>query len=99
MIPIASNVRIWLATGHTDMRCGMHRLALLVQEGLGREPFGGDIFIFRGRSGKQATFSIQFSHGQDRLPLAPIIRTDVAGVVASTREGSAMHLHRRTARP
>jgi transposase len=52
MIPIASNVRIWLATGHTDMRCGMHRLALLVQEGLGREPFGGDIFIFRGRSGK-----------------------------------------------
>jgi transposase len=46
MIPIASNVRIWLATGHTDMRCGMHRLALLVQEGLGREPFGGDIFIF-----------------------------------------------------
>jgi transposase len=52
MIPIASNVRIWLATGHTDMRRGMTGLALLVQEGLGREPFGGDVFVFRGRSGK-----------------------------------------------
>jgi hypothetical protein len=37
MIPIASSVRIWIATGHTDMRKGMQGLALLVQEGLGRE--------------------------------------------------------------
>ena len=27
MIPIASGVRIWIATGHTDMRRGMHGLA------------------------------------------------------------------------
>jgi transposase len=51
MIPIASGVRIWLATGHTDMRRGMRSLALQVQEGLGRDPFAGDIFFFRGRSG------------------------------------------------
>ena len=51
MIPIASSVRIWLATGHTDMRRGMPGLALLVQEGLGRDPFAGDVFVFRGRSG------------------------------------------------
>lgn len=38
MIPIASSVRIWLATGHTDMRRGMPGLALLVQEGVGRDP-------------------------------------------------------------
>ena len=25
--------------------------ALLVQEGLGRDPFAGDVFVFRGRSG------------------------------------------------
>jgi transposase len=99
MIPVPASVRIWIATGHTDMRRGMHGLARQVQEGLGRDPFAGDVYVFRGKSGKQATFSIQFSHGQDRLPLAPIIRTDVAGVVASTREGPAMHLHRRTARP
>ena len=33
MIPVASSVRIWLATGHTDMRRGMPGLAFLVQEG------------------------------------------------------------------
>ncbi len=51
MIPVASSVRIWLATGHTDMRRGMPGLALLVQEGFGRDPFAGDVFVFRGRSG------------------------------------------------
>lgn len=35
MIPIAAGARIWIATGHTDMRKGMQGLALLVQEGLG----------------------------------------------------------------
>ena len=51
MIPIASGVRIWIATGHTDMRRGMRSLALQVQEGLGRDPFAGEIFFRRGRSG------------------------------------------------
>jgi transposase len=49
MIPISSSARIWIATGYTDMRKGMQGLALLVQEGLGREPFAGDVFLFRGR--------------------------------------------------
>ncbi len=51
MIPIASGVRIWIATGHTDMRRGMNGLARQVQEGFGRDPFAGDVFVFRGRSG------------------------------------------------
>lgn len=51
MIPIAAGARIWIATGHTDMRKGMQGLALLVQEGLGRDPFAGDVFVFRGRAG------------------------------------------------
>ena len=49
MIPVPTGVRIWIATGHTDMRRGMRRLALQVQEGLGRDPFAGDVFVFRGR--------------------------------------------------
>jgi transposase len=49
MIPVPTGVRIWIATGHTDMRKGMQGLALLVQEGLGRDPFAGDVFVFRGR--------------------------------------------------
>ena len=51
MIPIPTAARIWIATGHTDMRRGMRSLALQVQEGLGRDPFAGDIYLFRGRSG------------------------------------------------
>ena len=38
MIPVAAGVRIWIASGHTDMRKGMNGLALLAQEGLGRDP-------------------------------------------------------------
>jgi transposase len=51
MIPIPGRVRVWIATGHTDMRRGMQGLSLLVQEHLGRDPFGGDVFVFRGKSG------------------------------------------------
>jgi hypothetical protein len=35
MIAVPTGVRIWIASGHTDMRKGMQGLALLVQEGLG----------------------------------------------------------------
>ena len=51
MIPIPSGVRVWLATGVTYMRRGMNTLALQVQEGLGRDLHGGDLFVFRGRRG------------------------------------------------
>jgi transposase len=51
MIPVPSGVRVWLATGKTDMRRGMNGLSLQVQETLGRDPFAGDLFVFRGRRG------------------------------------------------
>jgi transposase len=51
MIPVPSGVRVWLAVGRTDMRRGMNGLALQVQETLGREPFAGDLFVFRGARG------------------------------------------------
>ena len=44
-------MRVWIATGHTDMRRGMQGLALQVQEGLKRDPHAGDLYIFRGRRG------------------------------------------------
>src|ERR1700726_4229359 len=51
MIPIPSGVRVWIATGHTDMRRGMQSLALTVQESLQRDPHTGDLYVFRGRRG------------------------------------------------
>jgi transposase len=55
MIPIPSGVRVWIATGHTDMRRGMNGLALQVQEALKRDPHAGDLFVFRGRRGSHVT--------------------------------------------
>jgi transposase len=54
MIPLASGARVWLATGHTDMRKGFDSLALLVQQTLHRNPHAGDIYVFRGRRGDLA---------------------------------------------
>ncbi len=41
MIPVPTGVRVWLATGHTDMRKGFPGLALQVQEILRRDPLNG----------------------------------------------------------
>jgi transposase len=62
MIPLPSGSRIWLATGHTDMRRGMNGLALQVQEVLQRDPYCGHVFVFRGRRGD--LLKILWSDGQ-----------------------------------
>lgn len=51
MIPVPVGVRVWLATGHTDMRKGFPGLSLQVQEVLRRDPLSGHLFVFRGRRG------------------------------------------------
>jgi len=51
MIAFPSEARVWLATGHTDMRKGFGSLALLVQENLKRSPHSGELYVFRGRQG------------------------------------------------
>ena len=42
-----SGVRVWLATGHTDMTKGVQGLALLVQEDLRRDPHVGDLSLIK----------------------------------------------------
>jgi len=51
MIPIATGARVWLATGHTDLRRGIDSLSLQVQETLKRDPHAGDLYVFRGKRG------------------------------------------------
>jgi len=51
MITPPPGTRVWLAGGFTDMRKGFDGLAMLVQEKLRRDPFGGQVFVFRGRRG------------------------------------------------
>ena len=51
MIGLPSGPRVWLAAGMTDMRRGFDGLAAIAQEKLGTDPFGGHVFVFRGRRG------------------------------------------------
>ena len=55
MIAFPPGAKVWLAGGATDMRKGMNGLALLVQQGLGRDPHGGELFCFRGRRGDRVS--------------------------------------------
>ena len=51
MIMPPTDVLVWLTNGPTDMRRGMNRLALQVQQVLQRDPHVGDLYVFRGRRG------------------------------------------------
>lgn len=51
MIGLPTGTRIWLAAGITDMRRGFDGLASIVQAHLSADPFGGHVFVFRGRRG------------------------------------------------
>jgi transposase len=97
MIPVPSGARVWLATGRTDMRKGFNGLAMLAQEVLRQDPFSGHLFVFRGRRGQMPTFYIRFSFCEGGLPLASAVRTHIAGLAVSPRQGIDVHLHGRTA--
>ena len=49
MISPSPNVHVWLACGRTDMRRGFDGLSSQVQQQLSRDPFSGELFVFRGR--------------------------------------------------
>jgi len=51
MIPAPTRPQVWLAAGVTDMRKGFVSLSLLVQDHLKKNPFSGQLFVFRGRKG------------------------------------------------
>lgn len=51
MIGLPTGTRIWLAAGITDMRAGMNGLAARVESALAENPYGGHVFVFRGRRG------------------------------------------------
>jgi transposase len=78
MIGPPAGARVWLATGHTDMRKGFDGLALLVQEKLKRDPHGGHLFVFRGRRGDRTSFCIPIAIYYRSLSLASTAWTALA---------------------
>ena len=51
MIPVPTQTKVWLAAGVTDMRKGFAGLSALAEKVLKQDPFGGHLFVFRGRRG------------------------------------------------
>ena len=104
MIAFPSGARVWLATGHTDMRKGFGSLALLVQEALKRDAHAGDLYVFRGRrgdliklmridSGSRQKTGIDLADSLQNHRILKVAKSRVAG--QRERNGSAMPIHRR----
>jgi transposase len=51
MITVPAGTQIWIAAGLTDLRRGFTGLSAIVQVKLEPDPFGGHVFVFRGRRG------------------------------------------------
>jgi transposase len=51
MITLPTGTQIWIAAGLTDLRRGFTGLSAIVQLKLEQDPFGGHVFVFRGRRG------------------------------------------------
>src|SRR5271154_1448026 len=51
LLSLPASVRIWLASGATDLRKGFDTLAELVRQQLDRDPLSGQLFVFRNRRG------------------------------------------------
>jgi transposase len=51
MIQITPHMKIFLAYGNPDFRCGIDGLAAVCKEQLKQDPFSGALFVFRNRKG------------------------------------------------
>lgn len=88
MMGLPAGTRIWMAAGVTDMRCGFQGLAAKVQSVLEDNPFGGDVFVFRGRRGD--TLKVLWSTGDGLCLLSKLL--EAGRFVCPQAEGGKIHL-------
>ena len=62
------NAQVWLAAGVTDMRKGFAALAAQAEQATQQNPFGGHMFVFRGRQGDLIKIIWWVSHGRATGP-------------------------------
>ncbi len=63
MLTVPPAVRIFLATGATDLRRSIDGLAMLVRERCGLDPLSGHFFVFRNRRGDRLKILVWDSSG------------------------------------
>jgi transposase len=69
VISFGREVRVFVATQPIDFRRGVHGLVALVADGLGGQPYSGDIFVFRSK----------------RLDRLKLLAFDGSGIVLATK--------------
>jgi hypothetical protein len=75
MIQLTPQMRLLVALAPVDFRRGIDGLCRLCREVLTSDPFSGTVFVFRNQRGESFTFHIQNETGDDRVSLAPPLRT------------------------
>lgn len=85
---LPAGTRVWLAAGVTDMRRGFDGLAAIVQDKLQEDPFGGHVFVFRGRRGDR--IKVLWWSGDGMCLFAK--RLEDGRFVWPTAESGAVHL-------
>jgi transposase len=49
MLTLAANLRVYIATGSTDMRKAINGLSILVESRMKLDPFSGQVFVFSNK--------------------------------------------------
>lgn len=49
MMLVPAGIKVQMAVGYTDLRKGLDGLAVLVEQVLEKDPFLGNMFVFRGK--------------------------------------------------
>jgi transposase len=63
MIQVTPQMRILVAVEPVDFRRGIDGLARAAREGLGEDPFSGDVFVFRNRRGTSVKLLVYDGQG------------------------------------
>ena len=100
MLSIPRATRVFLATGHTDMRKGFDGLFALVENVIREDPFSGHLFVFRNRRRDRlkvlwwdrdglAIFYKRLESGSYQFPLDAGVKASVVKSAVSNTEGTA----------
>lgn len=98
MIAVAPGTKVYLACRPTSMRKGFDGLAAEVASVLGKDPYSGQVFIFRSKRGHFPSFSIRFAARDGRVPVASVLRNGAAGCAFPSRQASQACHHRPASR-
>ena len=110
MLTLGLTGRIWVCLQPQDGRKGIDGLAAVVTSHLGRDPLGGDLFVFRNRRGDRlkilacrgdgfALYLRRLERGTFAFPAAdatevPVTATELATILGGIELGSARRRRR-----